>query len=172
MSFQPTPTDIAVAITTPSTSSHSDEPRLHSERRITPTWTLQQVKSKLETMTGVPPSSQRLRLKTPGLPDQWVEGDDSIIGNWGLARGSEIEVYTPWFSTSRSSPTLLVSVGTVFYKNTRQLMNYKRCRSTTHVPKRHESISPTSPPSRNMSSQVRHTRASQIQFSHGKRIRS
>lgn len=103
MSFQPTPTDIAVAITTPSTSSHPDEPRLHSERRITPTWTLQQVKSKLETMTGVPPSSQRLRLKTPGQPDQWVEGDDSLIGDWGLVRGSEIEVYTPFFSSLRSS---------------------------------------------------------------------
>ncbi|OJJ06408.1 hypothetical protein ASPVEDRAFT_32709 [Aspergillus versicolor CBS 583.65] len=110
MSFQPTPTDIAVAITTPSTSSHSDEPRLHSERRITPTWTLQQVKSKLETMTGVPPSSQRLRLKTPGQPDQWVEGDDSIIGNWGLARGSEIEVHDTRPQAARVNFTDLSSV--------------------------------------------------------------
>ncbi|KAL4786690.1 CAP Gly-rich domain-containing protein [Aspergillus varians] len=93
MSFQPTPADISVVITTASTPSSSDEPRLHSERRITPTWTVQQVKSKLETMTGVPPSSQRLRLKTPGRPDQWLDGDDTTIGDWGLMRGSEIEVH-------------------------------------------------------------------------------
>ncbi|KAL4928242.1 TBCB family protein [Aspergillus undulatus] len=93
MSFAPTPTDIPVAITTPSSSSTTDEPRLHSERRITPTWTVSQVKSKLETMTGIPPACQRLRLKTPGRPDTWVEGDDSQIGNWGLMRGSEIEVH-------------------------------------------------------------------------------
>lgn len=115
MTFQPTPSDISVAITTPSTSSHPDEPRLHSERRITPTWTLQQVKSKLETMTGVPPTSQRLLLKNPGQLDQWVEGDDSIIGDWGLMRGSEIEVYTRFF-TSRSSSTLSTSEGIVICK--------------------------------------------------------
>jgi tubulin-folding cofactor B len=104
MSFQPTPTDIPVAITTPSTSSPSDEPRLHSERRITPTWTVKQVKAKLETMTGIPPSSQQLRLKTPGRADQWVDGDDTIIGEWGLTRGCEIEVL---FIFKRTGKTVL-----------------------------------------------------------------
>ncbi|KAL6234248.1 hypothetical protein BDW75DRAFT_170159 [Aspergillus navahoensis] len=110
MSFQPTPTDIPVAITTPSTSSPSEEPRLHSERRITPTWTVLQVKAKLETMTGIPPSSQRLRLKTPGRTDQWVDGDDSIIGEWGLMRGCEIEVHDTRPQTARMNFTDLSSV--------------------------------------------------------------
>lgn len=91
MAFQPTPADISVAITTPMASS-SAEPRLLTERRITPTWSVSQLKGKLETMTGVPPGSQRLLLKSPGRPDQWVEGDDSIIGDWGLMKGCEIEV--------------------------------------------------------------------------------
>lgn len=51
-----------------------------------------QLKSKMETMTGIPPGSQRLRLKAPGRADQWVEGDDSSIGDWGLMKGCEIEV--------------------------------------------------------------------------------
>lgn len=89
--FQPTPTDISIIITSPSGSSNSG---FLTERRITPTWSIMQLKSKLETMTGVPPSSQRLLLKTPGRPDQWiVDGDGSgAIGDWGLVKGCEIEV--------------------------------------------------------------------------------
>ena len=56
MAFQPTPTDISVIITSPSGSGNSG---FLTERRITPTWTIVQLKSKLETMTGVPPGSQR-----------------------------------------------------------------------------------------------------------------
>ncbi|KAL5332325.1 CAP Gly-rich domain-containing protein [Aspergillus crustosus] len=110
MSFQPTPIDIAVAITTPSSSSSSDEPRLHTERRITPSWTVLQVKGKLETMTGVPPSSQRLRLKSPGRPDQWLNSDDTVIGDWGLTRGSEIEVHDARPQAARVNFTDLSSV--------------------------------------------------------------
>lgn len=100
MAFQPTPADISVIITSASNSgsnnnnnNNTTEPGFLTERRITPTWTVVQLKSKLETMTGVPPGSQRLRLKTPGRPDQWVDGDDTVIGDWGLMKGSEIEVH-------------------------------------------------------------------------------
>ncbi|KAL4900047.1 hypothetical protein BDW74DRAFT_105469 [Aspergillus multicolor] len=110
MSFLPTPADIPIAITTPSTSSPSAEPRLHSERRITPTWTVEVVKSKLETMTGIPPSSQRLRLKTPGRAEQWLDGDDTTIGEWGLLRGSEIEVHDTRPQAARVNYTDLSSV--------------------------------------------------------------
>lgn len=95
MAFQPTPADISVIITSPSSAANTNanaEPTFLTERRVTPTWTVSQLKSKLETMTGVPPGSQRLRLKTPGRPDQWVDGDGSVIGDWGLMKGSEIEV--------------------------------------------------------------------------------
>ena len=45
--------DIPIQVTSANTSS---------ERRITPTWTISQLKSKLESVTGIPPSSQRLEL--------------------------------------------------------------------------------------------------------------
>ncbi|GAT20302.1 cell polarity protein [Aspergillus luchuensis] len=109
MAFQPTPADISVAITTPMASS-SAEPRLLTERRITPTWSVSQLKGKLETMTGVPPGSQRLLLKSPGRPDQWVEGDDSIIGDWGLMKGCEIEVHDTRPQAARPNFTDLSSV--------------------------------------------------------------
>jgi hypothetical protein len=93
MAFQPTPQDVSVIITSSAVSRSADsEPRFLTERRITPTWTVEQVKSKLETMTGVPPSSQRLRVKVPGRPDQWADNDAQLIGDYGIVKGSEIEV--------------------------------------------------------------------------------
>ena len=93
MAFQPTPADISVIITNASfTQSADGEPSFVTERRVTPTWTVVQLKGKLETMTGVPPGSQRLRIKTPGHPDQWADNDDKTIGEYCLAKGSEIEV--------------------------------------------------------------------------------
>ncbi|PYI16180.1 Cap-Gly domain-containing protein [Aspergillus violaceofuscus CBS 115571] len=109
MAFQPTPADISVVITTPGTGS-SAEPRFLTERRVTPTWTVMQLKTKLETMTGVPPGCQRLRLRSPGRPDQWVEDDNSIIGDWGLMRGCEIEVHDSRPQASRLNLTDLSSV--------------------------------------------------------------
>jgi hypothetical protein len=99
MSFQPSPTDVSVIVTTPGTATGS-EPRFLTERRVTPTWTVLQLKSKLETMTGIPTNCQHLLLKAPGRADQWVDGDDSIIGNWGLMKGCEIEVCAVFPSTS------------------------------------------------------------------------
>lgn len=93
MSFQPTPKDVSVIISTPTSGAAADSASsFATERRITPTWTISQLKVKLETMTGIPPGSQRLRLKAPGKPDQWVEGEERTIGEWGLGRGCEIEV--------------------------------------------------------------------------------
>ncbi|KAB8067602.1 CAP Gly-rich domain-containing protein [Aspergillus leporis] len=92
MAFQPTPMDISVLITTPTISVNS-ESQFVTERRITPTWTVMQLKSKLETMTGIPPNHQRLKLKTPAHSNHWVDGDETIIGDWGLMKGCEIEVH-------------------------------------------------------------------------------
>lgn len=93
MSFQPTPTDVSVIISTPSSGPATDSgPSIATERRVTPTWTVSQLKGKLETMTGIPPGNQKLLLKTPGKQNQWVEGDERLIGEWGLTRGCEIEV--------------------------------------------------------------------------------
>ncbi|RJE18000.1 cell polarity protein [Aspergillus sclerotialis] len=93
MAFQSTPVDVSVIISTPSGTRADAEPGLHTERRVTPTWTVMQLKSKLETMTGIPPGSQHLRFKAPGQLDQWIDGDDRIIGEWGLIKGCEIEIH-------------------------------------------------------------------------------
>ncbi|OQD80560.1 hypothetical protein PENANT_c034G06693 [Penicillium antarcticum] len=102
MAFQPTPTDVSVIITNAASGKANDaEPRFLTERRITPTWTVIQVKSKLETMTGIPPGSQRIRVKTPGRPDQWADGDDRLIGEWGLVKGSEFEGMVSQFDSNQ-----------------------------------------------------------------------
>lgn len=91
MAFQGTPADVPVIISTP-TAGRDSGPAFYAERRITPSWTVMHLKSKLETMTGIPPGSQRLLLKSPGRPDQWTDGDDRVVGDWALMRGCEIEV--------------------------------------------------------------------------------
>lgn len=94
--FQASPLDVPVVITTPSGPSSSTDAdariSLAAERRITPSWTVDRVKAKLEPVTGVPPGSQRLLLKLPGHPPQWIEGSDRTIGEWGIVKGCEIEV--------------------------------------------------------------------------------
>lgn len=70
-----------------------------SERRITPSWTITQLKQKLEPITGIPPSSQKLLLHLPGgqkIPIE-ADGDDDDEGNvqlarWDLIPYAEIEV--------------------------------------------------------------------------------
>ena len=82
--------DIPLLITSPTS---------HSERRITPTWSLSTLKQKLEPITGIPPSSQRLSLV---LPDQSgvlaLEADNedtTLVGSWPLQAGGEIQVCQP-----------------------------------------------------------------------------
>ena len=95
MSLQTAP-DIPLSITV---SSESGAPLVASERRITPSWTISQLKAKLEPVTGVPASSQSLR--TRALDGTWIaiggggeDEDKVLIGDmrWGLRRGGEIEV--------------------------------------------------------------------------------
>lgn len=47
-----------------------------SERRITPSWSISRLKAKLEPITGIPPSSQRLSLKTPAQGTIAIEAND------------------------------------------------------------------------------------------------
>ncbi|KAJ6159843.1 hypothetical protein N7497_004380 [Penicillium chrysogenum] len=95
MAFQPTPMDISVIITNAALAKPGNsEPRFLTERRITPTWTVM----------------QRLRVKVPGRPDQWADGDDRLIGDWGLVKGSEIEVNDSRPQTMRANFTDLSSV--------------------------------------------------------------
>ena len=66
-----------------------------AERRITPSWSIAQLKTKLEPVTGVPPSSQRLTLRVPGILDVAIEALDeetTQLDRWGLVAQAEIEV--------------------------------------------------------------------------------
>jgi len=58
MSFSTT-ADIPVRVTSDNAAS---------ERRITPSWSITELKNKLEPVTGIPPSSQQLTLRVPHAP--------------------------------------------------------------------------------------------------------
>jgi tubulin-folding cofactor B len=47
-----------------------------SERRITPSWSISQLKAKLEPITGIPPSCQQISLKTSSNDKIPVEAQD------------------------------------------------------------------------------------------------
>ena len=92
MSLQ-TPHDIPLQITVPADDS-TGPPLVSSERRITPSWTVDQLKTKLEPITGIPATSQTLRTRT--LDGTWVSLSEgtSIVGDprYALRKGAEIEV--------------------------------------------------------------------------------
>ena len=66
-----------------------------AERRITPSWTISQLRAKLEPMTGIPPSCQRLSLKTPGAGTIAIEAadEDAVqLSSFPLSRYAELHV--------------------------------------------------------------------------------
>ncbi|MCJ1479677.1 hypothetical protein MMC13_008363 [Lambiella insularis] len=66
-----------------------------SERRVSPSWTLTQLRAKLEFITGVPPSCQKLTLKLPGQDEVVLEAPDedtTRVGAWSLQAYAEIQV--------------------------------------------------------------------------------
>lgn len=85
MSLQ-TAGDIPLQITSENSSS---------ERRITPSWTIGQLKAKLEPVTGIPPLSQKLTLRLGGrqpVPIEAVDEENTQLGNFPLAPYAEIHV--------------------------------------------------------------------------------
>jgi tubulin-folding cofactor B len=94
MSLQ-TPSDLAVQVIVPNDSNPSGAPLLSAERRITPSWTVSQLKAKLEPITGIPASSQSLRTRSL-LDGTWIQFDNEAellsTPRYGLRRGSEIQV--------------------------------------------------------------------------------
>ncbi|EER29083.1 hypothetical protein D8B26_000831 [Coccidioides posadasii str. Silveira] len=94
MAFQATPADVSVIVTVAADACSGDNcASFATERRITPTWTVSLLKAKLETMCGIPPGCQRLRLKAPGLEARWIDNNSQLVGDWGLAKGCEIEIH-------------------------------------------------------------------------------
>lgn len=66
-----------------------------SERRISPAWTIAQLKGRLEPITGIPASSQRLTLKVASWPDQnlqTVDEENTQLGAFTLQSYAEVHV--------------------------------------------------------------------------------
>lgn len=80
----------------------------HSERRITPSWTIGQLKSKMEAVTGVPPQSQRLTLRfgTDSMPIEAADEENTQLSGFPLAPYAELHVSPLFSGTSRDVPEL------------------------------------------------------------------
>ncbi|KAK1988304.1 CAP-Gly domain-containing protein [Colletotrichum cereale] len=65
-----------------------------SERRITPSWTISQLRTKLEPITGIPPSSQRISLKTASgnISIEASDEDNARLTAFPLAPYAELHV--------------------------------------------------------------------------------
>jgi tubulin-folding cofactor B len=65
-----------------------------SERRITPSWTIGQLKAKLEPITGIPPLSQKLSLQHGNqcTPIEAADEENTQLGTFPLAPYAEIVV--------------------------------------------------------------------------------
>ena len=66
-----------------------------SERRITPSWTIAHLKTKLEPITGIPSSCQKLTMKVPGQPPVSLvaENEEAVqLDKWRLQAHAEIYV--------------------------------------------------------------------------------
>lgn len=65
------------------------------ERRITPSWTISQLKAKLEPVTGIPASFQQLTLQLPDHRNVVIEAKDEDavqVNTLGLIAYSKINV--------------------------------------------------------------------------------
>ena len=66
-----------------------------SERRVTPSWTIGHLKGRLEPITGVPASCQKLTLKVGSQTPQPIEAadeDSTQLAGWPLQAYAEIHV--------------------------------------------------------------------------------
>ncbi|KAK4146516.1 CAP Gly-rich domain-containing protein [Dichotomopilus funicola] len=66
-----------------------------SERRITPSWSIWQLKTKLEHITGIPPSSQKISLKTSSgekIPIEAADEESVYLQQYPLAPYAELLV--------------------------------------------------------------------------------
>ncbi|KAL8718607.1 MAG: hypothetical protein Q9225_004270 [Loekoesia sp. 1 TL-2023] len=104
MAGSTTARDIPILITSPAASS---------ERRVNPSWTVSQLKAKLEPITGIAPSLQTLTLRLPHCPEGTAisakDDDRTEIGSWSLPAYAEIHVT----STDPSSGTAIPPLSSV-----------------------------------------------------------
>jgi len=78
-----------------------------SERRITPSWSISEFKAKMESVTGIPPSSQKLTYKTATserIPMDVADEDNTLLSSFPLSRNGEIHVRDPPRPFTRTRP--------------------------------------------------------------------
>ncbi|KAJ1338188.1 tubulin-specific chaperone B [Microdochium nivale] len=66
-----------------------------SERRITPSWSISQLRTKLEPVTGIPPSAQRMTYKAPGrdtVPVEAGDEDATLMASFALVPYAELHI--------------------------------------------------------------------------------
>ena len=66
-----------------------------SERRITPAWSISQLKKKLEPITGIPPSCQVISLKSAAgdkIPVEAADEDSVYMQSFNLVPYAELHV--------------------------------------------------------------------------------
>ena len=66
-----------------------------AERRVTPSWSVAQLRAKLEPITGIPPACQELTLRLPGRDEVVIEAQDeevTQVAQWNLQAYAEIHV--------------------------------------------------------------------------------
>ncbi|KAI4255752.1 MAG: hypothetical protein LQ352_002403 [Teloschistes flavicans] len=81
-----------------------------SERRVNPSWTISQLKVKLEPITGIPPSAQILTLRLPASQDGTAvasnDEDVTHLTGWSLSKHAELHVASSDLSSSSAIPSL------------------------------------------------------------------
>lgn len=70
-----------------------------SERRVSPSWTISQLKTKLHPITGIPQSAQQLTLRLPHAPQPIAitsnDEDATLLSAFPLQKYAEIHVRCP-----------------------------------------------------------------------------
>jgi hypothetical protein len=66
-----------------------------SERRVSPAWTIAQLKARLEPITGIPVSAQKLQLGSFAV--EAVDEDATNLSGFGLQPYAELQVKTSIF---------------------------------------------------------------------------
>ncbi|KAI4189981.1 MAG: hypothetical protein L6R41_001089 [Letrouitia leprolyta] len=93
--------DIPILITSPAATS---------ERRVSPLWTISHLKAKLEPITGISPSQQRLTLRLPDQLDGTAisakDEDRTEIGAWSFSAYAELHVTSTDPASSTAIPPL------------------------------------------------------------------
>lgn len=82
-----------------------------SERRITPSWSISQLRTRLEPITGVPPHSQRISLKTAShgtVPIEAADEDHTYLSAFPLAAYAELHVSLFSSPSCFREPTLAI----------------------------------------------------------------